>query len=67
MAKKKKYTPKQVRTELLHMTQLKLAKKLNITDGALSNKENGHRSYTAKEIINLAKWAKIDPSDIFLG
>lgn len=67
MAKRKKYTPKQVRTELLRMTQEKLAKKFNITDGALCNKESGRRSYSAKEIIKLAKMANIDPSNIILS
>lgn len=67
MAKKKKITPKEIRVNYLKITQEKLAKKLKITEGAVSNKETGKRSWSAKEILKLAKWANIDPSDIFLN
>ena len=66
VAKKKYFTPREIRVDLLHLTQEELARKLKITDGALSNKENGRRKWTAAEIIKLGKLADIHPSNIFL-
>ena len=63
---KKKITPKDVRVNILHMTQGELGFKLGISNKTISNKECGRRSWSAKEIIKIAKLAKIDPSDIFL-
>lgn len=60
-------TPHDVRTKFLNMTQKELAERLGITDKAVSNKENGRRRWQAKEIINMARWANIDPSRIILG
>lgn len=63
---KKKLTPKDIRVNILHMTQAELGLKLNVSDRAVSNKECGRRNWTAKEILKLAKLAKIEPSQIFL-
>lgn len=59
-------SPKEIRINILKISQEKLAKKLGITKGALSNKENGKRKYTAKEIIEISKIARIKPSQIEL-
>lgn len=64
---KEDLTPQDIRVKFLKMTQKELAIRLGISDKAISNKENGRRRWQAKEIINIAKWANIDPSRIAIG
>jgi len=48
------------------LTQLEVAKKLNISDSFLSQLENGKRKLSLQMAINIAKALGMDPSDIFL-
>ena len=59
-------TPKEIRTQKLKMTVKELAMLLNISPTSLYKKEANQRKFTAKEIIELSKIAKVKPSQIEL-
>lgn len=57
-------TIKEIRTEVLKMTQRQLADKLHIGVKSYSNKECGIRRFTAPEIIQISRLSNVDCRDI---
>lgn len=48
------------------LTQLEVAKKLNISDSYLSQLENGRRKLSLQMAIDIAKEVGMNPTEIFL-
>ena len=54
-------TIKEIRTEVLKMTQQVLAEKLGITKAAYCRKEKGQREFKWKEVLKICDLAGVDP------
>jgi DNA-binding XRE family transcriptional regulator len=57
---------KNIRTEILHLSQEELAHKLGITTAAWASKERYVRPLKAVELIEIARLASLDPREIEL-
>lgn len=63
----KQYTLQQIRTDIIKLSQEKLAHSLGISLASWSLKEQYKRSLKATELIKLSEMAKLDPREIKLG
>ena len=62
-----KKTLKDIRTNILHLSQEKMARKVGITQAAWISKEKYIRPLKASELIEIAKLANLDPREIALS
>lgn len=59
-------TIKQIREEVLQMTQEQVAKVLGIKRSSYWQKEAGRRSFKAEEVLTICKLAHVNPLEVSL-
>lgn len=55
---------KEIREDILKLSQAELGKELGMTQQAYSNKETGKRAFKWQEIIRICKLAKVNPKHL---